>query len=161
MKNISFDKNILYIGDKNIVFEDEIFQVKIEDDKIYVLLDIKPKEKLTYDDCNNVFCYSGKGRKIWQIGVRPKGNPTVYTMINFDDKYLYANDFMGRRYYIDKNTGEIQGMMIAKLMNKQCLLIKNISVISNFYVCIVHTIIRTNAEAYKVFVSESRAEDKG
>ena len=39
------------------------------DDKIYVLLDIKPKEKLTYDDCNNVFCYSGKGRKIWQIGV--------------------------------------------------------------------------------------------
>ena len=46
MKNISFDKNILYIGDKNIVFEDEIFQVKIEDDKIYVLLDIKPKEKL-------------------------------------------------------------------------------------------------------------------
>ncbi len=39
---------------------------------------------------------------------------TVYTMINFDDKYLYANDFMGRRYYIDKNTGEIQGMMIAK-----------------------------------------------
>ena len=83
MKNISFDKNILYIGDKNIVFEDEIFQVKIEDDKIYVLLDIKPKEKLTYDDCNNVFCYSGKGRKIWQIGVRPKGNPTVYTMINF------------------------------------------------------------------------------
>ena len=47
MKNISFDKNILYIGDKNIVFEDEIFQVKIEDDKIYVLLDIKPKEKLT------------------------------------------------------------------------------------------------------------------
>ena len=108
------EKNILYIGDKNIVFEDEIFQVKIEDDKIYVLLDIKPKEKLTYDDCNNVFCYSGKGRKIWQIGVRPKGNPTVYTMINFDDKYLYANDFMGRRYYIDKNTGEIQGMMIAK-----------------------------------------------
>lgn len=63
MKNISFDKNILYIGDKNIVFEDEIFQVKIEDDKIYVLLDIKPKEKLTYDDCNNVFCYSGKGTK--------------------------------------------------------------------------------------------------
>ena len=60
------------------------------------------------------FILSGKGRKIWQIGVRPKGNPTVYTMINFDDKYLYANDFMGRRYYIDKNTGEIQGMMIAK-----------------------------------------------
>ena len=70
MKNISFDKNILYIGDKNIVFEDEIFQVKIEDDKIYVLLDIKPKEKLTYDDCNNVFCYSGKGRKIWHIKIR-------------------------------------------------------------------------------------------
>ena len=88
--------------------------MKIEDDKIYVLLDIKPKEKLTYDDFNNVFCYSGKGRKICQRGVRPKGNPTVYTMINFDDKYLYANDFMGRRYYIDKNTGEIQGMMIAK-----------------------------------------------
>ena len=64
MKNISFDKNILYIGDKNIVFEDEIFQVKIEDDKIYVLFDIKQKEKFTYDNCNIVFCYSGKGQKI-------------------------------------------------------------------------------------------------
>ena len=42
-------------------------------------------------------------------------------------------------------------------MNKQCLLIKNISGISNFYVCIVHTIIRTNAEAYKVFVSWTEA----
>ena len=114
MKNISFDKKILYIGDKKVVFEDEIYQVRIDDDKIYVLLDIKPKEKLTYDDCHNVFCYSGDGQKIWQIGVRPKGSPTVYTMINFDDKYLYANDFMGRRYYVDKNTGEIQGMMIAK-----------------------------------------------
>lgn len=44
-------------------FEDEIFQVKIEDDKIYVLLDIKPKEKLTYDDCNNVFVILGKDEK--------------------------------------------------------------------------------------------------
>lgn len=51
---------------------------------------------------------------MWQIGVRTIGNETVYTMISFDNKYLYANDFMGRRYYVDKNTGEIQGMMIAK-----------------------------------------------
>ena len=114
MKNISFDKKILYIGDKKVVFEDEIYQVRIDDDKIYVLLDIKPKEKLIYDDCYNVFSYSWDGQKIWQIGVRTKGSPTVYTMINFDDKYLYANDFMGRRYYVDKNTGEIQEMMIAK-----------------------------------------------
>lgn len=37
--------------------------MKIEDDKIYVLLDIKPKEKLTYDDCNNVFVILGKDEK--------------------------------------------------------------------------------------------------
>ena len=29
MKNISFDKNILYIGDKNIVFEDEPMMIVI------------------------------------------------------------------------------------------------------------------------------------
>lgn len=114
MKKVGLDKKLLYIGDKKVVFEEEIYEIKVDDGKIYVLLDIKPKEELTYDDCHNIFCYSWEGEKMWQIGVRTIGNETVYTMINFDNKYLYANDFMGRRYYVDKNTGEIQGMMIAK-----------------------------------------------
>jgi len=32
------------------------------------------------------------------------------TTINFDEDFLYVNDFMGRRYSVDKNTGEIKSM---------------------------------------------------
>ena len=69
---------------------------------------------MTYDDFHNVYCYSTEGIKIWQIGIRPKGDKAVYTMINSDDSFLYANDFFGRRYYVDKNTGNIKGMEITK-----------------------------------------------
>lgn len=114
MSKISFEENVLYIADRELTFSDEIDQLKVDNDKIYVLLDIQPKEKLSYDDYHNVFCYSIGGEKVWQIGVRPKGDEAVYTMINFDNDFLYANDFMGRRYSVDKGTGEIKGMMVTK-----------------------------------------------
>lgn len=114
MNGIDFEKNILHISNNEIIFKDEICQVELDNDKIYVLLDIHPKEQLSYNDYHNVFCYSNEGHKLWQIGVRPKGDTAVYTMINFDNEFLYANDFMGRRYSIDKDTGEIKDMMVTK-----------------------------------------------
>jgi hypothetical protein len=114
MRKINFEDNILYIDNKELIFSDEICQVKIDNDKIYVLLEIPPKDKLSYDDFHNIFCYSIDGEKEWQIGVRSKGDEAVYTMIDFDDKFLYANDFMGRKFSVDKKTGETKGMIITK-----------------------------------------------
>ena len=114
MKNIEYRENKLYIGETEILFTDKIQQVKYENDKVFILLDIPAKQELTYDDFHNVYCYSMDGTKVWTIGIRPKGDKAVYTMINVDDSYLYANDFLGRRYYVDKNTGDIKDMKITK-----------------------------------------------
>lgn len=34
---------------------------------------------------HNIFCYSIRGKREWQIGVRQKGDEAVYTMIGFDN----------------------------------------------------------------------------
>lgn len=114
MSKINFKGKLLYINEQELAFSNNIEQIKVDNDKTYVLLDIPPKEKLSYDDFHNVLCYSAYGKRIWQIGVRPKGDEAVYTMINFDEDFLYANDFMGRRYSVDKNTGEIKSMRVTK-----------------------------------------------
>jgi len=114
MSKINIRENSLYIDEQEITFSDNIEQIKVDNDNIYVLLDIPPKEELSYDDFHNVFCYSGDGKRIWQIGIRPKGDEAVYTMISFDDDFLYANDFLGRRYSVDKYTGQIRSMRVTK-----------------------------------------------
>lgn len=114
MKNIEYKDNKLFIGDIEILFTEKIQQIRCDNDKIFILLDIPQKTEFIYDDYHNVYCYSMNGTKIWQIGIRPKGDKAVYTMINADDTYLFANDFLGRRYYIDKNTGNINKMEITK-----------------------------------------------
>ncbi|MEG1848068.1 MAG: hypothetical protein RRX92_02935 [Lachnospiraceae bacterium] len=111
---IRYENKSLYIENQEISFKDNIFQIKIDDDKIYVLLDIPSKRELVYDDFHNVYCYSTKGEKKWQIGVKPKGDEAVYTMIGIDNDFLYANDFMGRRYTVEKRTGNIIGMVVTK-----------------------------------------------
>lgn len=114
MMNITYKDNIVYFIQKEIIFPDRIFQIKQDDDKIFILFEIPTKDELTYNDYHNVYCYSDKGNKIWQIGVRPKGDKAVYTMIDMDDAYLYANDFFGRRYTIDKNSRLIKDIKIVK-----------------------------------------------
>lgn len=114
MKKIEFRDNRICIGEVEVFFTEKIDQVKVEGEKVFILLNIPSKQELTYDDFHNVYCYSIDGAKIWQIGIRPKGDKAVYTMINLDDSFLYANDFLGRRYYVDKNTGNIRDMKIVK-----------------------------------------------
>lgn len=48
------------------------------------------------------------------IGQRPKGDDTVFTMININDSVLYANDFLGRRFSVNKESGMIENMNITK-----------------------------------------------
>lgn len=114
MIEMSFSNNILYLGNAVIPFENKIIQIKNEDDRVFVLLSIPPKKELSYDDCHNVYCYDIDGKMMWQIGQRPKGDGTVFTMINIIESVLYANDFHGRRISINKNTGMIEKMNITK-----------------------------------------------
>lgn len=114
MTEIKFKDKELYVCDKIISFTEKIEQIKQDKNKVFVLLDIPEKEELLYDDFHNVYCYSFEGEKIWQIGIRPLGDKVIYTMINLDGPFLYANDFMGRKFTVDKNTGEIKDMMITK-----------------------------------------------
>lgn len=114
MNKLIFKENVLYINEHQVIFVEGIFQIKEDNGKIYVLLDIPQKEELLYDDFHNVYCCSMEGKIIWQIGKRPKSDDAVYTMINYDSQYLYANDFLGRRYTVDKSTGEIKDMSIVK-----------------------------------------------
>ena len=114
MTNITYKGDIVYFAQENIAFSENISQIKQDDDIVFILLDIPPKQELTYDDYHNVYCYSSNGEKIWQIGARPNGDKAVYTMINTDDTHLYANDFMGRRYTVDKRSGLIRDIKITK-----------------------------------------------
>lgn len=114
MNRIKFESNILKVGGKEIAFKEQIYQIKENNYKIFVLLDIPQKEEYSYDDFHNVYCYSHEGERIWQIGNRDKGDNVVYTMINVGETILYANDFMGRRYSVNKLTGEIENMEITK-----------------------------------------------
>lgn len=114
MNNIKIDNNLLYIGDVLITFNNKIMQYKTDSDKIFILLFITPKKEFSYDDYHNIYCYNYMGKKIWQIGPRSKGDDTVYTMINLIDSVLYANDFLGRRFVVNKENGTIGNMNITK-----------------------------------------------
>lgn len=114
MNKIEFNKNAITINGTDIIFENNIYQIEEDNNKIYVLLDIPPKEKLLYNDVHNIYCYSKKGDKLWQIGNRDRSDDAVYTMIRIVDSELYANDFLGRRYKIDKDSGEIEDMVVVK-----------------------------------------------
>jgi len=114
MSEVKFAENILYIGDVKIPFANRIMQLKKDEDKIFILLHIPPKKELEYDDCHNIYCYDCTGKEVWQIGQRPKGDDTVFTMINLIESVLYANDFLGRRFSINKENGIVENMNITK-----------------------------------------------
>lgn len=114
MEDAKFENNMLFIGNQKIIFNSNIYQVLCENQKIFILLDIPPKKFLSYDDYHNVFCYDGSGKRIWQVGERNKGDDSVYTMITLSNSQLYLNDFLGRRYKVNKDTGCICEVAITK-----------------------------------------------
>lgn len=114
MNEVTFKNNLLYIGDLTIIFDNNILQIKQESDKVFVLLNIPPKEELSYDDYHNIYCYNFAGSKVWQIGKRPKGDNAVFTMIIIIESVLYVNDFLGRRFAVNKENGTIGVMNVTK-----------------------------------------------
>ena len=114
MNEVRFKNNLLYIGNNEISFVNKIIQLKHDYNKIFVLLGIPPRKELSYDDCHNMYCYDSEGGKVWQIGQRTKGDDTVFTMISISDSVLYVNDFLGRRFTVDKENGLVEDMIITK-----------------------------------------------
>lgn len=78
-------------------------------DKVVVITDGRANNELNYDSYHNVYCVSKSGNLLWQIGARPKGDEAVYVDISLKTEGLLATDFMGRRYWVDVNSGEIVG----------------------------------------------------
>lgn len=114
MNEVKFENDLLHVGNLKIRFNNKISQIKQEPDKIFVLLNIPPKKELNYDDCHNIYCYNFSGNKVWQIGNCPKGDNTVFTMMNIIESILYVNDFLGRRFVVNKENGTLGTMNITK-----------------------------------------------
>ena len=114
MEKVSFFGKTLNIGEKKVVFDMEIEKIQSINEKIFVLLKIPARKKMSYNDLHNIYCYSADGEMIWQIGKRSKGDDVVYTMIRIDNSDLYANDFLDRQFLINKNTGEIINMRVVR-----------------------------------------------
>lgn len=113
MSKINFKENSVYVVEKKVVrFSSTIAQMLENNNQLYILLDIPTGKDLNFDDFHNVYCYSVAGEKVWQIGNRKLDDEVVYTMINMKDDKLYANDFLGRRYNINKDTGLIDDDLI-------------------------------------------------
>lgn len=115
MQKINYDKNIVIFNQKKVEFQYDIMQLAIENENVFILLKIPFKnQELGYDEFHNVYCYNLKGNKIWQIGKRAKeiDDDIVFIMINIKDDKLYANDFLGRRFLVDKLNGNIDNSKI-------------------------------------------------
>lgn len=115
MKEISYDKNIVIFNQKKVVFQYDIMQLAIESENVFILLKIPfNNQELGYDEYHNIYCYNIKGDKIWQIGKRAKeiDDDIVFVMINIKGDKLYANDFLGRRFSVDKLNGNIDSSRI-------------------------------------------------
>ncbi|EUJ64874.1 hypothetical protein [Listeria fleischmannii] len=108
------EENQLFLENVKIEFNERIDSILEQGDRIYILLDISPKAELDYNDYHNIYAYSTDGKLNWQIQPRPQGDEAVYTMINFNEGKLYANDFLGRRYLVDEETGVPHAMKITK-----------------------------------------------
>lgn len=114
MDEVRFHDNLLYLGKTIVSFEKKIMEIINDGDRIFVLLSFPMNQETSYDDCHNLYCYDYKGNRQWQVGERTKGSDTVFTMIRIFDSVLYATDFFGRRYSVDKDSGELMAMQIVK-----------------------------------------------
>lgn len=114
MNEIKFVDNVIYVKDSVIEFEEKVAKVKKIADRFFVLLKIPPQKFLNYNDCHNVYCYNLDGKRIWQIGDSPKGRNSVFTMIQSRGSILYVNDFLGRRFIVDQQTGTLSLSTVTK-----------------------------------------------
>jgi hypothetical protein len=115
MNNVKWNSNILTIGDKIITFKYPIQEIVVGEQQVFVLIETPLNMKqYDYDDLHNVYCYSYDGNKLWQIGSNSVGNDDMYVGLTENESKLFVNDFLGRRFRVDKNTGKLSDMTFAK-----------------------------------------------
>ena len=82
-------------------------------------LDIPTTGFLTDNDFKNVYAIDVKGKIKWQIqNVRPVNNPNFQfaPIVNIQvlDDNLFVTDFMGRKYNVDIDTGNMNLKTVTK-----------------------------------------------
>ena len=109
MREVNFDKNKVFFDHKIVEFQYDIMQLITENENVFTLLKIPFNQELGYNEFHNVYCYNQEGEKVWQIGERNKeiDDNIVFVMINIIDEQLFVNDFLGRKFIVNKHSGTI------------------------------------------------------
>ncbi len=111
--NVSYNKNSLQVDNKTVSFPFNIYMVLVENDYIFVLLDI-PTTKEYRNYAVNIYGLR-QGEIIWRVEdpriSYPENNFTAFEGISFSDGKLIGTDFYGLRCIINKKTGKIEGQL--------------------------------------------------
>ena len=106
--------NKIEINDSSVEFMYLIKSAKAVDDRIIVLLEIP----YDIDEADNLYCLSKNGTIIWQSQHLRELCPTEkilpYEQMIINDREIIANDFYGRRYFINFENGFIIKKEISK-----------------------------------------------
>ena len=106
----SFDANILYIKELEVIFSYEIRSIIPLSDKVIVLLSIPQNDQTI----NNIYAVNHTGKIIWEVQDNQLDRKLPYEhMILLDDK-LTATDFYGRRSFINPSNGKIMKKDVVK-----------------------------------------------
>jgi len=108
--------DFVVIGDRKVKTKYSVKKIIKFENFSYVLLKI-PRVDLEYDELNNVFCYDAQGNLVWQIDnsmpscVKSK-EQIPYIDLEIIDGLLYATDFWGRRFLVERTTGKLLDIKI-------------------------------------------------
>lgn len=106
------DKNILSYGKKSNSFNTAIHQIICSNETAYIVLSkiVAPKTVVEYL-VNNIYCVDKDLNILWQVcDIKGKVSPIYYDhIVKMDDRFIYAEEFMGKKYIIDRRTGHLKG----------------------------------------------------
>lgn len=114
MAKVTYNKNVVYINSKEIIFKYDILEIEEVGDKILVLLKIEQG----YNELDNLYCISNKGDMLWRIepadeNYAGKLKFPYFGISSSNSKYSVV-DFYGRRFFFDIDTGKITGKDVVK-----------------------------------------------
>lgn len=110
-KDYSYKENIVWFGEKQIIFSEKIEQL-IEFEKCVVIRNKYSTEHPT----NNLGAYDFNGNKIWEIDdiIKPLNPQTIVSIGKKDCQYISVITFMGLNLLIEADTGRILSKKITK-----------------------------------------------
>lgn len=115
-----YNNNELIISGKEIKFQHNISELKSNATHIFLRLEIPTGQKLTEEELCNVVAIDGFGNIEWRIkNIPPEDNqnyicaPIVGMNLNEMDT-LFVTDFMGRKFQVNQENGELKQIEIVK-----------------------------------------------